>query len=86
MFQAFIKLQVPTSTLPTKWKGGHGHVLPSLSSDDDNDDHDEHHDATSHVPYDPITSTPTTPLDSLNRWCLVLQTLSYNFLQHNFLL
>ncbi len=52
MFQAFIKLQVSTSTKPAKGKGGHGKgkkaakrkaVLPSLSS---GDDHDEHDDAT----------------------------------------
>ncbi len=73
MFQVFINLQVSTSTMPAKGKGGHGKgkktakpkaVLPSLSSDDDRDDHDEHDDAIPNVPDVPITSTPTIPPES----------------------
>ncbi len=65
-FQAFIKLQVPTSTGECgRWKGKKATkrktVLPSLSSDDD---HDEHDDATPNVPDVPINSTPTTPSES----------------------
>ncbi len=48
-----MKLQVSTSTMPAKGKGGCGKgnkaakpkaVLPSLSSDDDHDEHDEYND------------------------------------------
>ncbi len=57
MLQAFINLQVSTSTMPANGKGGCGKgkktakpkaVIPSLLSDDDHDyhvEHDEHDDA-----------------------------------------